>query len=131
MKTVLFVSGLQWSLVVLGAALLHWLFGGISILPVPLGLFGGALGFFWFLDTVPLDRPRVRWTSKACGLTAIIMVTLGYWFTFAVMPDAFTLHTKEVLWLGPVLGLGGGVLSVACTLIAGDTAATLRSETLS
>lgn len=131
MKTVLFVSGLQWSLVVFSAALLHWLFGGISILPVPFGLFAGALGFFWFLDTAPLDRPRVRWASKACGVTAIVMVTLGYWAAYAVIPDSFTLHVREVLWLGPILGLGGGLLGLVCTLIAGDTAATLRSETLS
>jgi len=131
MRTILFVSGIQWGSVTLCALLLRGLFGGISILPIPFGLFCGALLFFWFLDTSPLNRTRVRATSKACGAVATLVVTLGYWAAFAVDPESFSLKAIEVLWLGPVLGLGGGFLTMVCTLIAGDTAAALRSEALS
>ena len=131
MTTVLYVSTIQWGLVLGGSLGLHYAFGGFSVLPIPAGLFLGALLFFWLLDPTPLTRPRVRWASKSCGMLSIVVFTLLYWTLFALDPQSFSLEFTEVVWLGPVLGLGGGLLAMACTLIAGDTAATLRSETLS
>ena len=130
MRALLFAVGIQWVSGLILCVLAYLAFGWVSFMPIPFGLFLGALLFFLKVALPPLTREDVRHISKWSGALAIGIVTLSYWALFMVFPQSFSFTWQEAAWLGPCLGFGGGLITLICTLIAGDTAATIRAEAL-
>ena len=130
MRGLLVIAGIQWFSGLVLSVLAYFAFGWISFWPIPFGLFLGALLFFLKVALPPLTREGVRHISKWSGALAIGIVTVSYWVLFVLFPQSFNFTWQEALWLGPCLGFGGGLVTLICTLIAGDTAATIRSEVL-
>jgi len=129
-RQAVFIITLQWGSVIVLTAIVYGIFGIISVLPLPLGLSLGALIVFLRVDKDYLRRPLVRSLSRMAGWISAGLVTLLYWGAFLWNPDGFELQMVDVLWVGPVIGFGGGLAGLGCTLIAGDTAASIRSTTL-
>ena len=131
MRGLVLAITLQWVSGALLVALVYALFGFLSFFPIPAGLFIGALLYFLKVALPPLTREDVRRISKWTGASSVLIVTLLYWGLFTLMPQSFGFSWQEVLWLAPCLGFGAGLVTLICTLIAGDTVATIRSEALS
>ena len=124
------VALIQCALIAVMMGLLWGVASTWSILPIPIGFAVGAWFVFMRVSVDNLHRAFVRFVAvRVGGLCAMIGAGL-YWSMYLKWPQSFDLTVGEAAFIGAAVGCGIGFVSLCCTLMAGDTAATMRSKSL-
>lgn len=96
--------------------------GWVPILGTAAGAF--ATWLVWGrLAPERLTRPSIRRMALRSGAAHALVVAASYVACYSIFPDSFSFEPLALVIIAPVLGLGGGGVALAMTLVAGDGAA--------